>query len=85
MKQADVFHIIGWIDSSLEMLRGYEGRLNGAEVRIRSLLTIVRQELSRDLIENTETDDPLAEFDAVVPSLDGSETPDSAGSVWRDH
>ncbi len=56
MKQTDFFQIIGWIDSSLEMLQAYEGRLKGPEVRVRSLLTIVRNELSRDLIENTEPD-----------------------------
>ncbi len=53
MKQSDVFQIMAWIDSSIEMLRGYEGRLNGSEVRIRSLLTVVRSELARDLIEHT--------------------------------
>jgi hypothetical protein len=85
MKQADVFHIIGWIDSSLDMLRAYEGGLNGAEVRIRSLLTVVRQELSRDLIENTVTDDPLADLDRS-PALDGSDAvSDAVESVWRDH
>jgi hypothetical protein len=56
MRQTDVFQIMGWIDSSLEMLRGYEGRLNGSEIRIRSLLTVVRAELARDLIENTKPD-----------------------------
>ena len=56
MKQTDVFQIMAWIDSSLEMLQAYEGRLNGNEVRIRSLLTVIRAELARDLIENTEPD-----------------------------
>lgn len=56
MRQTDVFQMMAWIDSSLAILRGYEGRLNGSEVRIRSLLTVVRAELARDLIENTSPD-----------------------------
>ena len=54
MKQTDAFGILGHIDASLAMLQSYEGRLNGSEVRIRSLLAIVRNELTRDIIENTE-------------------------------
>lgn len=63
MKQTDVFQIMTWIDSSLEMLRAYEGRLNGNEVRIRSLLTVVRSELARDLIENTQPDRSISRSD----------------------
>jgi hypothetical protein len=67
MKQSDVFQIMGCIDSSLEKLQAYEGRLNGAEVRIRSLLMVIRAELARDLIENTEPDRP-EEADSETPS-----------------
>jgi hypothetical protein len=74
MKQSDLFRVIQWIDASLEMLQAYEGRLKGAEVRIRSLLTVVRQELSRDLIENTEPDSPIGDADET-----------SSESVWREH
>jgi hypothetical protein len=63
MKQLDVFQMMNWIDASLEMLRSYEGRLTGPEVRARSLLTLARQELARDLIEHTipEKSDLLAD------------------------
>jgi hypothetical protein len=57
MKPNDVFQIIRWVDASLEMLKAYEGSLKGPEVRIRSLLAVVRNELSRDVLENT-TEEP---------------------------
>jgi hypothetical protein len=57
MKQSDVFQVMAWVDSSLEMLRAYEGRLNGNEIRIRSLLTVIRGELARDLTTEVESEE----------------------------
>lgn len=46
MTDFDSRRILDWIDSALELFRNNEGQLNAREVRIRSLLSVARNELA---------------------------------------
>ena len=48
MTDFDSRRILDWIDSALELFRNNEGHLNAREVRIRSLLSVARNELAEE-------------------------------------
>ena len=49
MTDSDTHRILGWLDSALELFQKDEGKLSAHEIRIRSLLAVVRNELSENL------------------------------------
>lgn len=46
MTDNDAQRMLGWIDSALELFKKNEGQLTAREIRIRSLLAVVRNELA---------------------------------------
>lgn len=58
MTDSDAQRVLEWIDSALELFRVNEGKLNAREIRIRSMLAVVRNELSDNLGRETSTRRP---------------------------
>jgi hypothetical protein len=58
MTDHDTERMLGWIDSALELFHVNEGKLNAREIRIRSMLAVVRNELSDNLHRKKVTRDP---------------------------
>jgi hypothetical protein len=54
MTESDYRRVLGWLDSTLEVFRGYKGRLTVREVRIRSLLAVIRQEIAEEYVKAKE-------------------------------
>jgi hypothetical protein len=53
MTENDSRRILDWIDSALELFRYHEGQLSAKEVRIRSLLSVARNELAETCIRRS--------------------------------
>jgi hypothetical protein len=49
MKESDQRQVIAWLDAALEVFSRYRGELNRSEVRIRSLLAVLRQDMAEEL------------------------------------
>lgn len=75
MSEADVRRVIQGLDQVLRVFRQNEGRLTGAQIRARSMLSIVRSEIAQSLADgHYEHADGLRAF--VMPdAVDGLANP----------
>lgn len=46
MTDADIQRLLGWIDSALELFHKNKGHLTVREIRVLSMLAVVREELA---------------------------------------
>jgi hypothetical protein len=53
LAQADLESILIFTDAALDLFRKNEGKLNAVEIRLRSMLAVVRREVADELTDET--------------------------------
>jgi len=54
MTDSDYRQVLNWLDSALEVFMSYRGKMSVKEVRVRSLLAVLRQELAEEHLKVKE-------------------------------
>jgi hypothetical protein len=68
MTNADILRLLSALDSNLQIFADYDGRLSSKEVRLRSLLSLVRSELVIELDARTSSRDHEADCRITFPA-----------------